>query len=141
MTVYSNDGDSVAVKEMSRVLRNRGVMVITVPYGSFEEERQKGVSYFQRVYSKEDIYERLIKPSGLDVVKIECFGETKYNFTKHWGMIPSSLRIPFLWAQPIFSKLFLNKIDENGINGLLPYEKDIFMKTGGVCLTLKKCTR
>ena len=104
-----NDGDSIAVKEMSRVLKVGGVMVITVPYGSFEEVRQRGVSYFQRVYDKEDIYERLIKPSGLDVVKIEYFGETKYNFTKYWGMISSSLRIPLLWAQPIFSKLFLNK--------------------------------
>ena len=113
-------------------------MVITVPYGSFEEERQRGVSYFQRVYDKEDIYERLIKPSGLDVVKIEYFGETRYNFTKYWGIIPSSLRIPFLWAQPIFSKLFLNKINENCVDGLSPPERDIFMKTGGVCLTLEK---
>ena len=113
-------------------------MVITVPYGSYEEERQKGVSYFQRVYGKEDIYERLIEPSGLDVMKIEYFGETKYNFTKYWGMIPSSLRIPFLWAQPIFSKLFLNKIDEKSVDVLSPPERDFFMKTGGVCLTLEK---
>lgn len=133
-----NDGDSVAVKEMSRVLKPGGIMVITVPYGSFEKERQRVVCYFQRVYDKIGIHERLIKPSGLNIVKIEYFGETKVFFTKYWQMIPHSLRIPFLWAQPIFSKLFLKNIDENVLNRFSPYEKDIFMKTGGVCLTLKK---
>jgi hypothetical protein len=123
---------------MSRVLKKGGSMVITVPFGSFEEERQRGVSYFQRVYDQEDIYKRLIEPSGLDVVKIEFFGETKYNFMKYWGMIPSLLRIPFLWAQPIFSKLFLNKIEKKCVNDLSLHGKRIFMRTGGVCLTLKK---
>ena len=131
-----NDGDSVAVKGMSRVLKRGGVMVITVPYGSFEEERQRGVSYFQRVYDKEDIYERLIEPSGLDVVKIEYFGETKYNFTKYWQKIPSLSRIPFLWAQPIFSKLFLGVVKD--VDSLSRDEQNVFMKTGGVCLTFKK---
>jgi hypothetical protein len=111
-------------------------MVITVPYGSFEEERQRSVSYFQRVYGKENIYERLIEPSGLDVVKIEYFGERKYTFTKYWGMIPSSLRIPFLWARPIFSKLFLWMVKD--VDSLSRDEKNVFMKTGGVCLILKK---
>ena len=132
----SNDGNSVAVKEMSRVLKVGGHMVITVPFGSFEEERQRGISYFQRVYDKETIYERLIEPSGLDVVKIEYFGETRYNFTKYWGMIPSSLRIPLLWAQPIFSKLFLRVVKD--VDSLSGDEQNVFMKTGGVCLSFKK---
>ncbi|MDY6895330.1 MAG: methyltransferase domain-containing protein [Thermotogota bacterium] len=131
-----NDGDSIAVKEMSRVLKKGGVMVITVPYGSFEEERQQHVSYFQRVYSEEDIHKRLIEPSGLEVERIEYFGETKYNFTKYWNKIPSLLKIPFLWAQPIFSKLFLGFIKDT--NNLSRVEKNVFMKTGGVCLTFKK---
>lgn len=131
-----NDGDFIAIKEMARVLKVSGVMVITVPYGSYEEERQRSVSYFQRVYGKEDLYERLIKPSGLDVVKIEYFGERRYDFTNYWRMIPSSLRIPLLWAQPIFSKLFLGVVKD--VDSLSRDEKNVFMKTGGVCLTLKK---
>lgn len=111
-------------------------MVITVPYGSFEEERQQHVSYFQRVYNEETIYERLIEPSGLDVVKMEYFGETKYNFTKYWQKVPSLFRIPFLWAMPIFSKLFLGMVKDVG--GLSGDEKTVFMKTGAVCLTFKK---
>lgn len=131
-----NDGDSMAVKEMSRVLKNGGSMVITVPYGSFEEERQRSVAYFQRVYTEEDIYERLIEPSGLDVVKIEYFGEAKYNFTEYWQKIPLLFRIPFLWGQPIFCKLFLGIVKD--IESLSKEEKNVFMKTGGVCLTFKK---
>ena len=136
-----NDGDTMAIKEMSRVLKSGGVMAITIPYGSFEEKRQRYVSYFQRVYDKEDIYERLIKPSRLNVMKIEYFGEVRYNFTKYLEMIPSLFRFTFLWAQPIFSKLFLKKIDENCIDELSPPERDIFRKTGGVCLTLEKHER
>ena len=113
-----HDGDTIAIKEMSRVLKEGGVMVITVPYGSFEEERQQHVSYFQRVYNEEDIYKRLIEPSGLKVERIEYFGETKSNFTKYWQKIPSLFKIPFLWAQPILSKLFLNNIDEKYVDGL-----------------------
>ena len=51
-----NDGDSIAVKEMSRVLKQGGVMVVTIPYGSFEEERQQHVNYFQRVYIMKEIF-------------------------------------------------------------------------------------
>ena len=111
-------------------------MVITVPYGSFEEERQQHVSYFQRVYDEEDIYKRLIEPSGLKVKRIEYFGETRYNFTKYWGMIPFLFGFPFLWAQPSLSKLFLGVIRD--INSLSREEKNVFLKTGGVYLTFKK---
>jgi ubiquinone/menaquinone biosynthesis C-methylase UbiE len=132
-----NDGDSIAVKEMSRVLKKRGgVMAITVPYGSFEEERQQHVSYFQRVYNEEDIYKRLIEPSGLKVERIEYFGETKYNFTKYWQTTPSLFRIPSLWTGPIFSKLFLSVVKD--VDSLSREEKKVFMRTGGVCLTFKK---
>ena len=111
-------------------------MVITVPYGSFEEERQQHVSYFQRVYNEEDIYKRLIEPSGLKVERIGYFGETKYNFTKYWQKIPSLFRIPFLWAQPILSKLFLGEVKD--VDSLSRDEQNVFMKTGGVCLTFLK---
>ena len=131
-----HDGDTIAIKEMSRVLKRGGIMVITVPYGSFEEERQRGVSYFQRVYDKEDIYKRLIEASGLEVERIEYFGETKYNFAKYWQKIPSLFRILFLWARPIFSKLFLGVVKE--VDSLSREERNVFMRTGGVCLTFKK---
>jgi hypothetical protein len=35
----------------------------------------------------------------------------------------------------------LKKIDENCIDELSPPERDIFRKTGGVCLTLEKHER
>ena len=116
-----NDGDSKAVKEMSRVLKPGGVMVITVPYGSFEEERQRHVSYFQRVYNEEAIYKRLVEPSGLGVERIQYFGETKYNFTKYWQKFPPLFRLCFLWAIPIFSNLFLGMV--KNVNDLSGDEK------------------
>ena len=131
-----NDGDSKAVKEMSRVLEGGGVMVVTIPYGSFEEERQRHVSYFQRAYNEKSVYKRLIEPSGLEVEQIDYFGETKYNFTKYWQKIPVLFRIPFLWARPIFSKLFLGMVKD--VDCLSGDEKERFLRTGGVCLTFKK---
>ena len=110
-------------------------MVVTIPYGSFEEERQRHVSYFQRVYNEESVYKRLIEPSGLEVEQIEYFGETKYNFTKYWQKIPALFRIPFLWARPIFSKLFLGMVKD--VDSLSGDEKERFLRTGGVCLTFK----
>jgi hypothetical protein len=88
------------------------------------------------VYNEKDIYERLIEPSGLKVERIEYFGETKYNFIKYWQKIPSLFRILFLWARPISSKLFLGVVRD--LNSLSREEKNVFMRTGGVCLTLKK---
>ena len=72
----------------------------------------------------------------MKVERIEYFGETKYNFTKYWQKIPSLSRITFLWAQPIFSKLFLGVVKD--VDSLSKDEKNVFMKTGGVCLTFKK---
>lgn len=118
-----NDGDSKAVKEMSRVL-SRGIMVITVLYGTFEEERQRHIGYFQRVYNEEDIYKRLIEPSGLEIEQIKYFGETKHNFTKYQQIFPPLFRLSFLWAMPIFSKLFLGMVKD--VNNLSGDEKNIF---------------
>lgn len=123
-----SDGDTKAIKEMSRVLKPSGYIVITVPYGSYEEERQKDVNYFQRVYNYKSLYKRLILPSKLKVEKLEYFGE-KINFLKYY----QSSDI-FRLLSPIFSKLYLS-ISENNMS--FP-NKDLFMRTGGCCLTLKK---
>ena len=89
-----------------------------------------------QVCNEEDIYKMLIEPSGLKVKRIEYFGGTKYNFTKYWQKIPSLFRIPFFGAIPIFSKLFLGMVKD--VDSLSIDEKNIFMKTGGVNLILKK---
>ena len=131
-----NDGDSKAIKEMARVLKEEGILVITVPYGYFEDERQQYISYYQRVYNKEDILKKLIHPSGLEIVQIRFFGETNFNFMKYWQMTPSLFKPVFSWSQPIFSKLFLKIVDN--IETLSSDEKIVFMRTAGVLLILKK---
>ena len=136
-----NDGDSEAMKEIHRVMKEGGIAVVTVPYGHFEKEREKIIGHFQRVYNEKTVYQRLIDVSSLNLKKVEYFGETRYHFTKCWWRMPLVIQAPLMWMQPLFAKLFLCKIDQKDIENLSSKEKSAFMMTAGVCLTLGKTNR
>lgn len=123
------DGDTKAAQELARVLRPGGKAVITVPYSQkfCENESSPWVRYFERRYNDEAILERLIKPSGLLISKIQYFGEKGFLFSHYYWKIPLYLRIPVMPFLPIASNLFLSLIDDTDKG-----------KAGGVCLTLEK---
>src|SRR5262245_30732257 len=84
-------GDTECVREIARVLREGGRCLITVPFSPtskvmYENEDQiywaehsvksaEGKVFFQRKYSEQDLYERLIEPSGLTLKKLQYAGE------------------------------------------------------------------
>ena len=85
-----DEGDTQCMKEIGRVLSAGGRCVITVPFSptSKVEFRRKefywadsssvasnGRVFYQRRYSEEDLYVRLIDPSGLRLEKLRYFGE------------------------------------------------------------------
>jgi SAM-dependent methyltransferase len=82
-----DDGDSVAVRELARVLAPGGVCAITVPFwpASRTDWREPDFYwaapegsrrvFYQRRYSAADLYERLIDPSGLRLVRLAFVGD------------------------------------------------------------------
>ena len=80
-------GDSVAIREMARVLKPGGRIVLTVPYiktarieykvGSVYERKlnRKTTNFYQRWYDKKTLHDNIFNPSGLKVTHIYYIGE------------------------------------------------------------------
>jgi len=120
-----DDGDSACVKEIARVLRKGGECYITVPFSpesaveykderdfywsaaSKKKEERTTSTFFQRRYSEQDLYKRLIEPSGLKIKKVEFVGEKV--FTTSDRELSRYLK-PFTGpVQPLLAHLFLTK--------------------------------
>ena len=84
----SSDGDSLAIKEMWRVLKPGGKLIITVPCAKlyYEEWREKdfyhlgnekkdGKYFFQRFYDKSSLKLRLLDSIGIQPTSVKIFGE------------------------------------------------------------------
>jgi SAM-dependent methyltransferase len=84
------DGDTACVKEMARVLARGGRGLLTVPFSpeSRSEFRAPdfywstslraegdGRVFYQRRYSEQDLFERIIEPSGLALQSLRFVGE------------------------------------------------------------------
>ena len=82
------DGDSKAIKEMWRVLKSKGKLIITVPCAKnyYEEWRDNDVYnlgnpkkenkfFFQRFYDNYNIKNRLVNTIGVNPIKMNVFGE------------------------------------------------------------------
>jgi SAM-dependent methyltransferase len=111
-------GDSDCAREIGRVLAKQGRCVITVPFAptSRDEhikqdfywskssvEAPDGKVFFQRRYSEQDLFERIIRPSGLKLRTLQYVGEKapsgrKYEFCEY-------LPRPTGPVQPLLSKL------------------------------------
>lgn len=117
-----NDGDSVAMREIARVLRPGGAVALTVPFAAaghhdeyvagdvFERKATAGPTFFQRRYDLATLHERLIAPSGLEVAALVPFGEPGVPFERYWNRIPMMWKLPILWAQPFLALGFLRRL-------------------------------
>jgi SAM-dependent methyltransferase len=86
-----DDGDSACVAEIARVLVPGGECYLTVPFwptsridyidgddvywAEHSVRSAEGKVFYQRRYSEEDLYQRLIGPSGLELRDLEYVGE------------------------------------------------------------------
>lgn len=83
-------GDLECAREITRVLKRGGRAVLTVPFARESEmvytsdkfywakssvKSENGKTFFQRRYSEQDLYDRLINPSGLKLIQKSYFGE------------------------------------------------------------------
>jgi len=114
-----DEGDSACVKELARVLKPGGRVVITVPFwptsrdeyrqGGFywarssKQEQGKG-TFYQRRYSEDDVRRRLVAPSGLKLRTLAYVGETAPALPGHeFSELLPKLSGPI---QPLLSRVF-----------------------------------
>jgi len=123
-----DDGDSVAAREIARVLRPGGNVAVTVPFraeghwdeyvaGDVFERRANGTrTFFQRRYDLTTLRTRLIEPSGLTVTAVIPFGEPLVPFERYWNRIPIHWKLPLLWAAPFVAQAFLRRLPMSRID-------------------------
>ncbi len=125
------NGDSEVSREMARVLAPGGLMALTLPFGRAYRPPGPDPSQeqFQRIYDDVALDERVIRPTGLNVVKLEYFG---VRMPLLFALLQSPTK---LW----FTRLLLgwvNVVTPSRICGFL--NEDEMEHAGGVCLLLRK---
>jgi SAM-dependent methyltransferase len=118
-----DDGDTACIKEIARVLMPGGECYLTVPF--WPESRTDyldgdavywsehstasgdGTVFYQRRYSEDDLFQRLINPSTLELKELKYVGEkvmtdSDGEFSDHLPVISGPI-------QPLLSKLLHTK--------------------------------
>lgn len=114
-----DDGDSQAMREISRVLKPGGICCLTVPFA--ERYRESTIDYelyfkksvngkpvfFERHYDPESLQSRLVRPSRLNVSIIQYYGERWLPYERFYQELPAVFKILISPLGPMFSRLFL----------------------------------
>lgn len=131
-----NEGDSLAMMEISRVLKPTGKAIISVPINlkGYEEiyrktdvsfQRHSSPVFYERHYDLATFEERLEKPSGLELKGRVLFGERGFRF---WDrvlqrilILPMYLQwisLPFRLAGPLWARLFLTRLESSELGAV-----------------------
>lgn len=117
-----DDGDSLAMREIARVLKPGGLCCLTVPFARYYREEtiveeiyyKKPIDgkpvFYQRAYDEVALHGRLISPSGLRVSSLEYYGERWVPYEGLYENLPPFIRIPISFLGPVFSNLFLHRV-------------------------------
>jgi SAM-dependent methyltransferase len=118
--IEGKDGDSIALQELKRVLKQGGLLIVSVPFGDHYIEQKietysayltdgldagEDYSFFQRIYDMKNVQERILQ-------FISAHTELKL-VSRRWQFIlrlymkaPSGLRAILGFLNPVLSKLF-----------------------------------
>jgi SAM-dependent methyltransferase len=140
-----DDGDTQACKEITRVLKAGGIVVISVPYNyelcaevymnapELYGRKGPGLLWWQRVYNDQQLLDRIIEPSGLSLLTIDYFGEPTLPIGRYWYTTRSILRKGMGILTPLLSYLFLKVVEKEkiGMNAWLGSGAVITLLKGG----------
>ncbi|MFH1182150.1 MAG: class I SAM-dependent methyltransferase [Candidatus Woesearchaeota archaeon] len=125
------DGDIKAVKEMARVLKKGGRLVITVPYNPlktgeesyvfadklYERTSRSGRIFLAKTYDDDTLTGRIIKPSGLSVKSITYFGEPGFPWSRliydNNSYLVKLLTKPLGILTPLFTFFFFREMPKS----------------------------
>jgi SAM-dependent methyltransferase len=108
------NGDALALQNISRVLKRHGIAVIEVPYtfrycevcvnkDVYERKFVGRPVFFERCYDDDALLERIVLPSGLKLERKIVIGE-RINSHGLFEKIPKYFRV-ISWSEAIFSAL------------------------------------
>jgi SAM-dependent methyltransferase len=116
------DGDSAAIRELVRVVKPGGVVVITTPYDpryretfvneDVYERAQQGSEpvFFERHYDETALRERLLDVEGTCVESLELWGEGRVR-VERWMNRLGAGRIPVHPFEAFLSAAFLRRVE------------------------------
>lgn len=107
------DGDSKAVEEIARTLKDEGIAAISIPFSSRGYRETETKSGYNKVYDISAIRNRLLKRSNLRS-RIMYFQE-RMNFGDGWYRLPVMLRTLFFWVAPFISSASIRKTKHENI--------------------------
>jgi SAM-dependent methyltransferase len=143
------EGDTQGIRELARVLRPGGRIVLTVPYGDSErdffleekvysQEFRGEAVFFQRHYDEQALRSRLVGPSGLTEIRRAYFGEHRRAFFNTFWVLPRWLRpvkVLYNWMGPYFARKY-SGVFEDSTPLLLRHPP--MVNANGVFLVLQK---
>lgn len=118
-------GDTEGIRDLARVLKPGGRLVLTVPFGRtardfflnekvYSEDFRGEPVFFQRHYTPETLRTRLLEPSGLRELRRAYFGETGFPFFNRFLVLPGWLKpvkAAYAWATPRLARRFMGIYD------------------------------
>ncbi|HMC57216.1 MAG TPA: class I SAM-dependent methyltransferase [Gemmatimonadaceae bacterium] len=117
-----DDGDSLAIAELVRVVKPGGLIVITTPYdrryretfveGRVYERESAGLTFFERHYDDATIVDRIIRASNAELVDLQHWGELAFSveaFLARVGRVRTALSPVEGWL----AQLNLRRVDPN----------------------------
>jgi len=120
-----DDGDSAAMRELMRVVRPGGVVVVTVPYdrryretfvdGPVYERKPLGSEavFFERHYDRESLTKRLLGQGTAEVVDLSFWGEGAIRMEALLDRV-GPLRLPLSPLEAFLSTALLRRVDPDG---------------------------
>ena len=120
-----DDGDSAAMRELMRVVRPGGVVVVTVPYdrryretfvdGPVYERKPLGSEavFYERHYDRESLTKRLLGQGTAEVVDLSFWGEGAIRMEALLDRF-GPLRLPLSPLEAFLSTALLRRVDPDG---------------------------
>ena len=115
------DGDTLAIRELVRVVKPGGLIVVTTPYDLayretfvdrpvYERRQEAGESvFFERHYDEVTLRERLLTPSGAELLDLQLWGEGSIRVEGILSRLGPA-RLPVSPFEALLSAMFLRRV-------------------------------